>query len=214
MYVPSHFEETRIETLHSLIQAYPLGTLVTLTAQGLEASHIPFEIDPAPAPFGTLRCHVARVNSIWKDFSRDIQALAVFHGVDAYISPSWYPTKYDSGKVVPTWNYAVVHAYGPLQVIEDRQWLRQFVERLTSRHESGRSNPWKVSDAPADYIDQLLGTIVGIEMPIARLIGKWKVSQNRPARDQAGAVEGLLELDTEESRLMADLIRNRQAPER
>ena len=214
MYAPNYFEETRVETLHSLIQAHPLGTLVTLTTQGLEANHIPFEIDPAPAPFGTLRCHVARANSVWKDFSREIQALAVFQGTDTYISPSWYPTKQESGKVVPTWNYAVVHAYGPLQVIEDRQWLRQFVERLTNRHESGRSDPWKVSDAPADYIDQLTGSIVGIEMPIVRLIGKWKVSQNRPARDQAGAIDGLLGLDTEDARQMAELIRSRQSPER
>lgn len=214
MYAPNHFEETRVETLHALIQAYPLGTLVTLTPQGLDANHIPFEIDPAPAPFGTLRCHVARANSVWKEFSGEIHALAVFQGTDAYISPSWYPTKQESGKVVPTWNYAVVHAYGPLQVIDDRQWLRQFVERLTNRHESGRTDPWKVSDAPADYIDQLTGSIVGIEMPIARLIGKWKVSQNRPARDQSGAIEGLQRQDTQDARHMAELIRSRQSSER
>lgn len=214
MYLPRHFEETRVETLHSLIQAYPLGALVTLTAQGLDASHIPFEIDPEPAPFGTLRCHVARANSIWSAFSRDVDALAIFQGADSYVSPSWYPTTQETGEVVPTWNYAVVHAYGPLRVIEDGHWLRQFVERLTNRHENGRPDPWKVADAPPDYIDQLLASIVGLEMPIARLIGKWKVSQNRPARDQAGAIDGLKRMGAESATAMADLIRSQQSRKR
>jgi transcriptional regulator len=207
MYVPKHFEETRIEILHELIRAHPLAALVTLTPDGLAANHIPFEIDPEPAPFGTLRGHVARANSLWRDFSREVQALAIFQGPETYISPSWYPTKQETGRVVPTWNYAVVHAHGPLRAIEDRSWLREFVERLTNRHEASRSAPWKVTDAPAAYIDQQLGAIVGLEMPITRLIGKWKASQNRPAHDQDGVVEGLRHEGRESAMAMAGLVR-------
>ncbi|MBI3326671.1 MAG: FMN-binding negative transcriptional regulator [Nitrospinae bacterium] len=207
MYVPKHFEETRVAILHELIRTHPLAALVTLTPAGLDANHIPFEIDPDPAPFGTLRGHVARANALWCDFFREIPALAIFQGPDSYISPSWYPSKQDTGRVVPTWNYAVVHAHGPLRVIEDRGWLRTFVETLTNRHEEGRSHPWHVTDAPADYIDQQLGAIIGLEMPITRLIGKWKVSQNRPARDRAGVVEGLLQDGKESGAAMAGLIR-------
>jgi len=194
MYIPKDFEETRVETLHELIKTHPLAVLVTLTSTGLEANHIPMEIDPAPAPFGTLRGHVARANSIWREFSPDIQVLAVFQGPNTYVSPAWYPTKQETGKVVPTWNYAIVHAHGPLRVIEDREWLLELVERLTNQNEAGRPQPWKVSDAPADYIEKQLGSIVGLEIPIARLTGKWKMSQNRPAQDRAGVVEGLLEI--------------------
>lgn len=206
MYVPKHFEETRVEILHELIRAHPLAALVTLTPDGLDANHIPFEIDPEPVPFGTLRGHIARANFLWRDFSREVQALAIFQGPDSYISPSWYPTKRETGSVVPTWNYAVVHAHGPLRAIEDRRWLRELVERLTNRHEAGRSDPWTVTDAPAAYIDQLLGAIVGLEIPITRLIGKWKVSQNRPAHDQDGVVEGLLREGREAATAMADLV--------
>jgi transcriptional regulator len=207
MYVPKHFEETGVEILHELIRAHPMAALVTLTPDGLDANHIPFEIDPEPAPFGTLRGHVARANVLWRDFAREVQALAIFQGPDTYISPSWYPTKQETGRVVPTWNYAVVHAHGPLRVIEDRSWLREFVERLTNRHEASRSDPWNVTDAPADYLDKQLGAIVGLEMPITRLIGKWKVSQNRPARDQDGVVEGLLQEGRESATAMAGLVR-------
>jgi transcriptional regulator len=207
MYVPKHFEETRVEILHELIRAYPMAALVTLAPDGLDANHIPFEIDPEPAPFGTLRGHVARANALWRDFSREVQALAIFQGPDTYISPSWYPTKQETGRVVPTWNYAVVHAHGPLRAIEDRGWLRGFVEGLTNRHEASLSNPWKVTDAPADYIEKQLGAIVGLEMPLTRLVGKWKVSQNRTARDQDGVVEGLLQAGRESATAMAGLIR-------
>ena len=207
MYLPKHFEETRIQVLHELIRAHPLGTLVTLTPNGLDANHIPFEVDPGPAPFGTLRGHIARANPLWRDFSRDVEALAIFQGPGAYISPSWYPTKSETAKVVPTWNYAVVHAHGPLRVIDDRAWLREFVERLTNRHEAERRDPWKVTDAPADFIEKQLGAIFGLEIPIARLIGKWKVSQNRPPQDRAGVVEGLLQEGRRSAEAMADLVR-------
>jgi transcriptional regulator len=208
MYVPKHFEETRVETLHELIRAHPLAALVTLTADGLNANHLPFEIDPEPAPFGTLRGHVARANALWRSVPGELEALAIFQGPEVYISPSWYPTKQETGRVVPTWNYAVVHAYGRLRAIDDRRWLREFVERLTNRHEARRPNPWQVTDAPADYLDAQLGAIIGLEMPISRLVGKWKASQNRPARDQDGVVAALVQEGSESAASMADLVRD------
>ncbi len=207
MYLPKHFEETRVQVLHELIRAYPLGALVVLTARGLDANHIPFEVDPDPTPFGTLRGHIARANPLWRDVSRDVEALAIFQGPGTYISPSWYPTKRETAKVVPTWNYAVVHAHGALQFIDDRAWLRAFVEKLTNRHEGERRDRWKVTDAPPDYIDKQLGAIIGIEIPIARLIGKWKVSQNRPAPDRDGVVEGLLQEGGHSAVAIATLVR-------
>src|SRR5688572_1484020 len=206
MYLPSHFEETRVETLHALIRAHPFGALVTLGPGGLDANHVPFEVDPDPAPFGTLCAHVARANPVWREAS-GAEVLVLFQGTDTYISPSWYPTKQETAKVVPTWNYAVVHAHGRLRAIDDREWLRAFVTRLTDRHEAGRTGPWKVTDAPADYIDAMLGGIVGLEIPIARLVGKWKVSQNRPAQDRAGVVEGLGRQGDTTSAAMARLVR-------
>ena len=206
MYLPSHFAEARVDVLHDLIRAYPFGTLVVLASNGLEANHIPFEIDPEPAPFGTLRGHLARANPLWKDFSAQVDALAIFQGPHTYISPSWYPTKKEHGKVVPTWNYAVVHATGPIRVIDDQAWVRRFVEQLTLRHEAHRSNPWKVTDAPADFVDTMTSAIVGIEIPISRLTGKWKVSQNRPEKDRAGVVEALLQDRSDAGNEMAQLV--------
>ena len=210
MYLPKHFEETRVDVLHGLIHAHPLAALVTLSPGGLDANHIPFEIDPEPAPFGTLRGHVARANPVWRDFSRDIEALTVFQGPQAYISPAWYQTKKETGKVVPTFNYIVVHAYGSLRIIEDEAWLRGLVERLTTRHESGRAEPWKVSDAPEDFIKTQLRAIVGIEMPVTRLVGKWKVSQNRPAVDREGVVHGLGQMKDANAAAMAALVKESQ----
>ena len=211
MHVPKYFAQTRVEDLHELIRAHPMATLVTLTANGLDANHIPFEINPDPAPFGTLRGHIARANPLWRDYSHETDALVIFRGPDVYISPSWYATKQITGKVVPTWNYAVVHAHGPLRVMEDRVWLRELVESLTTRHEAGRAQPWKVTDAPEDFIAQQLEAIVGIEIPIARLTGKYKASQNRPAHDRDGVVKGLLEEDSEAGAEMAELVRRRDA---
>jgi transcriptional regulator len=206
MYLPKHFEETRVPVLHDLIRAYPLAALVVPTASGLDANHVPLEIDPDPAPLGTLRGHVARANPLARHAS-DVEALAIFQGPDTYISPSWYATKQETAKVVPTWNYAVVHAYGPVRVIDDPAWVRAFVERLTNRHEGGRPDPWKVTDAPEDYVDSMVKAIVGIEFPITRLIGKWKVSQNRPEQDRAGVIEGLLQDGGETAMTMARLVR-------
>ena len=191
MYIPKHFEENRVEVMHGLIRAHPLAAFVTLTLEGLDANHIPFELDPEPAPFGTLRGHIARANPLWREHLAEVQALAIFQGSDAYISPSWYPSKQEHGKVVPTWNYVVVHAYGLVRIIEDRTWLRDFVQRLTNHHEAQRPTPWKVTDAPADYIEQQLGGIIGLEMPITRLVGKWKSGQNRSVADQEGVAKQL-----------------------
>jgi transcriptional regulator len=210
MYLPPHFEETNVGTLHALIRAHPLGALVTLGPGGLDANHVPFEVDPEPAPFGTLRAHVARANPVWREAGGS-DVLVLFQGTEIYVSPSWYPTKQETAKVVPTWNYAVVHAHGRLRSIEDREWLRAFVTRLTDRHEAGRADPWKVTDAPADYIEAMLGGIVGLEVRIARLVGKWKVSQNRPAHDQDGVVEGLSRQETPTASAMADLVRRARA---
>lgn len=211
MYLPAHFEESRVEILHELIRSHPLAALVTLTAGGLDANHLPFEVDPEPAPFGTLRGHVARANPVWRQLSREIDALVIFQGPHTYISPAWYPTKQETGRVVPTWNYAVVHAHGPVRAIEDPAWLRDFVTRLTNRHEAGREDPWHVTDAPAEYIDRQLGAIVGLEIPLTRLQGKWKMSQNRPAHDRAGVVEGLTREGEPSRAAVADLVRRANA---
>ena len=212
MYVPSHFEETRPEVLHEIIREHSLAALVTLGSEGLNANHIPLELDPGPAPGGTLRGHVARGNPVWRDFSRDVEALAVFQGPQAYISPAWYQTKRETGKVVPTYNYIVVHAYGPMRIIEDRAWLRGLVERLTNRYEAGRAEPWKVTDAPADFVEQMLGGIIGIEIPLTRLVGKWKVSQNRPSADRDGVVTGLREMNHGDAQAMSGLVKKAAGP--
>jgi transcriptional regulator len=191
MYAPTHFEETDLATLHALIGAQPLGAIVTHGEDGLSADHIPFEIGaPTPdAPFGVLRAHVARANRLWQRAGAD--SLVVFQGPQAYISPSFYEEKQATGKVVPTWDYAVVHAHGVLRAIEDPAWILTLLERLTAHHEAPRKAPWSVHDAPRDYIDKLLNAIVGLEIPLTRLEGKWKVSQNRPRQDQANIAAGL-----------------------
>lgn len=191
MYIPKHFSEDRLEALQTLIRKSPFGTLVTTTTDGLEASHIPFVLKPDPLSLGTLQGHVARGNSQWRNSSLDMEALVIFLGPESYITPSWYPTKQETGKVVPTWNYVVVHAYGQLQVIEDKEWLQRHVEELTFQQEHGREEPWRVSDAPHEYTSKLLRAIVGVEIQLSRLLGKWKLSQNRSAEDQAGVLEGL-----------------------
>jgi transcriptional regulator len=208
MYMPAHFKEQNLEILRTLITEHPLATLVTLGTDGLFASHVPLEFDPEPAPFGTLRGHLARGNPQWRDAKLETEALTIFHGPEAYVSPSWYATKRETGKVVPTWNYAVVHARGPLVVHDDPAWLGRLVRRLTDGQERRFALPWKVEDAPADFIDRQLKAIVGIEIRLTRLEGKWKMSQNRPATDREGVVGGLEKLGDEESRAVAGLIRD------
>jgi transcriptional regulator len=211
MYVPAHFREDRLPVLHDLIRTHGFATLVALGAEGLVANHIPLELDAGNGPLGTLRGHIARANPLWKTFRPEVEALAIFHGPHGYISPSVYATKQETGKVVPTWNYAVVHAYGPLRAIEDAAWLRRLVEHLTRRYEGERSDargavPWQVSDAPEPYIEQMLKAIVGLELPIARLEGKWKVSQNRPPQDRVRVIADLRGDDDPSQQALAALV--------
>ena len=193
MYTPATFREERLDVLHGLVDAHPLGALVRHGADGLCADHLPFEIAaPTPeAPFGILRAHVARANPLWRAAGGSDECMVIFQGPHAYITPAWYAEKQRSGKEVPTFNYAVVHAHGPLRAIDDAAWLLGLVERLTARHEAGLAAPWQVGDAPAGYIDKLLKAIVGIEIPLTRLEGKWKLGQNRSMQDQASMAQGL-----------------------
>jgi len=192
MYLPSHFEETRLDVLHAFVRRQPLGLLVTHGSAGLAANPVPFLLDAdGGGGLGTLRAHVARANPVWREGSADASALVVFQGPQAYVSPSWYPAKAEHGKVVPTWNYVMVQARGRLRAIDDAEWLRRLVTRLTERHEAVLPAPWSVSDAPADYVETMLRAIVGIEIELEALTGKWKVTQNRSAADRAGVVRGL-----------------------
>jgi transcriptional regulator len=211
MYIPTHFDEPRTEVMYELMRARPLATLVTLSSSGLNANHIPLVLTDNPAPYGTLRGHVARANVLWRDLATDVEALAVFQGPDAYITPSWYATKQETGgKVVPTWNYAVVHAYGNLRVVDDPAWLREQMEALTDHSEAAFAEQWAVADAPHDYTEKLIAAVVGIEMVITRLTGKWKVSQNQPAQNQAGVVHGLHARGDSEAAEMAALVAARE----
>jgi transcriptional regulator len=209
MYIPTHFEETDPNVLHALIRSHPLGAWVTTHAGELAANHIPFLIDSTRGAHGTLIGHVARANPVWQALDGSAESLVIFQGAEAYISPSWYPSKHAHGKMVPTWNYAVVHAYGPARAIEDPAWLLQCVTQLTNTHEATHALPWKVTDAPADYVDKLLQQIVGIEIPISKLIGKWKVSQNRALADKLGAAAGLMARDDARAQEMAALVTER-----
>ncbi len=193
MYVPEHFREDSVAALHAAIRASGLATLVSLTADGLLASHVPLLLDPDPAPYGTLIGHVARANPHGRAADPAVQTLAIFQGPDGYITPSYYATKRETGKVVPTWNYSAIHAYGTLEVFDDPERLLAVVTRLTERHEGTRALPWAVSDAPAGFVAGMLHAIVGIALPIARLEGKVKMSQNRPPADREGVITGLID---------------------
>ncbi|MDH4233890.1 MAG: FMN-binding negative transcriptional regulator [Gallionella sp.] len=206
MYIPKHFEQPRVKAMHELMRARPLATLVTPASGGLDANHIPLHLSDAPAPFGTLRGHVARANPLWRDFAKEIEALAIFHGPDAYITPSWYATKKEHGKVAPTWNYAVVHAHGTLCIVDDAAWVRAQIETLTAVHEASFPNPWAVSDAPREFTEKLIESVVGIEIVITRLSGKWKVSQNQPEQNRAGVIEGLQSCGHSNAAAMAALV--------
>ena len=213
MYVPKLHEELDVSVLHALVKAHPLGAWVTYSDAELIANHIPFLLDSTRGKHGTLVGHVARANRVWQSYSTTVNSVVVFQGVETYITPSWYPSKHAHGKAVPTWNYAVVHAHGLPRVIEEREWLLAHLSQLTDVHEAEQALPWRVSDAPPDFIDRLLQVIVGIEIPIEKLIGKWKVSQNRPEPDKLGVVAGLLTRDDERSRQMAKLVKQHVAPD-
>lgn len=208
MYVPDYFKESRLPELHALMSAHPLATLVAVTADGLVANHIPLLVDAAGE--GTaLRGHIARANPLWQGLREGGEVLAVFQGPGHYISPRWYPSKRQHGQVVPTWNYAAVHARGALTWHHDEAWLRGLLEALTSRQESGFADPWHVSDAPPEYLQKMMGAIVGFDIAVRELTGKWKVSQNRSEADVQGVLEGLASLDSPAARAMAKLVRER-----
>jgi transcriptional regulator len=191
VYMPPQFIEDDVPTLHAAIRQARIASLVTSGPSGLVASHIPMLVDPGPGPFGTLRGHIARANPQWRDVTAGSQSLAIFLGPNSYVTPSYYETKRQTGKVVPTWNYVAIHAYGEVEFFDDTERLRAIVTELTTTHEGGRAAPWAVTDAPADYIAGMLRSIVGIQIPIARLEGKWKMSQNRPPVDRPGIIAGL-----------------------
>jgi transcriptional regulator len=191
MYAPVQFREDSVPVLHDAIDAAGLATLVTVDANGLDASHIPMLLDRAAGPFGTLHGHLAKPNPQWKAAAPGAPALAIFLGPDAYVTPSWYATKQETGKVVPTWNYVAIHAHGRVEFYDDKERLLRLVTKLTEIRETPRPHPWAVSDAPAEFIRAHLKGIIGFELPIAKLEGKWKMSQNRPPEDRAGVIQGL-----------------------
>jgi transcriptional regulator len=206
MYQPPHFHEDSSANQHALIRAFPLGLLVTNGPSGLIANPIPFMIDPEAGEHGVLRCHVARANSQWKEIDGQSGALVVFQGAQHYVHPGWYETKRETGKVVPTWNYTMVQVHGIPRVMDDAHWLGRQIRDLTDMMEGGYPKPWAVDDAPAPYIDGQVRGIVGIEIAISSIIGKWKVSQNRSEADRAGVVAGLEALPDEEAHHMAGLV--------
>jgi transcriptional regulator len=191
MYLPKPFEETDPEALHGFIAAYPLGALVLNGPNGLDANHLPFEFEPGQGS-GRLLAHVARANPLWREAREGDEVLVIFRGPEGYISPGWYPGKAETHRVVPTWNYQVVHVHGRIAIRDDERFVRGLVARLTRTHESGTgAPPWKMSDAPAEYIDEMLQAIVGIEITVTRITGKFKLGQNRETRDREGAADAL-----------------------
>lgn len=191
MYIPAHFAETRPEALHQIMRAHPLGMLVTHGDAGLDAEHLPFELDAGTGAHGTLMAHVARANTLWQRCPSGTPVMVVFRGAQAYVSPSWYPSKHETHRQVPTWNYEAVHAHGTLTVHDDERFVRRLVARLTRRHEAAEAKPWKMGDATPEYLEAMLRNIVGIEITLVSLVGKVKLSQNREPRDRLGAAGAL-----------------------
>jgi transcriptional regulator len=210
MYLPRHFQETDTAVMYDFIRQHRLATLVTTDSEGLCANHIPMLIEIEDDGRAVLRGHVARANPLWKDLGAGADALAVFQDPGLYVTPSWYASKAETGKVVPTWNYMAVHAYGRARAVDDAAWLREFLTRLTEANEARRDMPWQLSDAPEDYVAAQLKAIVGIELELVRLVGKWKVSQNRLPKDIDGVVAGLTELDDPASKRMVQEVQARR----
>ena len=206
MYAPRHFDPPDAAAMHALLRAQPLGMLVTTQAGALAADHVPFLFDAHRGPLGTLRAHVARANPLWREHDATKEVLVVFQGAESYVSPSWYPSKRADPRVVPTWNYAVVHVHGRLRAIEDAAWLRALVEELTTMHESSRELPWRVGDAPEAYLQSMLRGIVGVEIEVSRMQGKWKLSQNRSAGDREGVMRGIDALGLPDAPALARLM--------
>jgi transcriptional regulator len=206
MYTPKAFEVTDLPMLHAAMKQSDLATLVTLTRNGLVATHLPLLLDETRGPYGTLTGHISRANLQWRETDPEVEALVIFLGLDTYVSPNWYPAKQETGRVVPTWNYAAIHAYGRVTFIEDTEWLRTMVSDLTRRHERSFPAPWQVTDAPEVYIDSQLKAIVGLELQIVRLEGKEKFNQNRSEEDRRGVIKGLLQLQEERKTQVAGLM--------
>ena len=206
MYIPQHFAEDRTETLTEFVRSNPFCTLVTNGPEGLMASHIPLLFDSGGGPNGTLRGHLAKANPQWRTYAQDSDVLAIFNGPHHYISPSWYPSKTEHGRVVPTWNYVAVHAYGQIRIVEDRDSLLHHLRKLTDSQEEGIPGRWRIDDAPPDYIDGMTSAIVGVEIEVTKLEGKWKVSQNRPAADREAVVARLRDLGGDAAVAIAALI--------
>lgn len=211
MYQPPHFREDDLAVQHALIRAHPLGLLVTLSSEGLEANPVPFVLDASASALGTLKAHLSRANAQWRNFDPDQEALVVFQGPEAYITPSWYAAKREHGKVVPTWNYAIVQARGRLTIRDDPDWLLRQITALTDMQEAPQPEPWTVGDAPAPFVAAQLKGIVGVEIEITRIEGKWKVSQNRAEADRLGVSAGLRLSPDDISHRMADLVDARGA---
>ena len=206
MYQPTHFREDRLDVQHALMRAHPLGLLISTDADGLVANPIPFVIDADRGETGTLCCHVARANPQWKALQASPDCLIVFQGAEHYITPSWYATKRETHKVVPTWNYATVHCWGRAEIKDDAAWVRTQIDALTRQHEGARAEPWAVNDAPEPFIAAQMRGIVGIEIPITRIEGKWKISQNRPEADRVGVHQGLQQESDALAQPMATLV--------
>lgn len=207
MHVPSHFQYDDPTALKQMIRKHSFGLLVLADENGIEANHVPFELsDAATTGLGHLRCHLARGNPAWQRIAQSDQVLVVFQGPNAYISPAWYPSKADNGRVVPTWNYLAVHVQGRAQIVKEVDWLKQHLHRLTEAHESHRAEPWSVNDAPPDYLERLRAGIVGIEIEIEAIIGKLKASQNQPESNRLGAKAGLQRESCPQAAAMAALM--------
>ena len=194
MYIPASFKETRVPVLHAFMGRHPFATLVTVVSGAVDAVHVPLLVEPSAGPLGILRGHVARANPVWREVVDGAEVMAVFRGADGYVSPGWYPSKREHGRVVPTWNYEAVHARGSIRWLHDAALLRTLVSDLTDQHEAGRENAWSLNDAPDDYVVGMLKGIVGFEVQIVSLAGKMKLSQNRSEADRAGVVAGLEEI--------------------
>jgi transcriptional regulator len=211
MYVPDHFRVEDVDEIHALMRARPFATLVSAGPSGLMATHLPTVLKTG-GRFGVIHYHLARANPHWKDLVQGDEALMIFQGAEGYVTPRWYPSKAAHGKVVPTWNYAVVHAYGRPEVCEDRDWLKAHVSELVDQQEQGAEKPWAVSDAPDSYVDVMLRGIVGFRFEITRLQGKWKMSQNREDADRVGVVEGLKARGDDADLEMAALVEAKRKP--
>lgn len=191
MYLPPHFEATDPASLHQLIRAYPLGALITHGEGGLDANHLPFELDAGEGAHGVLRAHVARNNPLWQEVKDGDEVLVIFRAADGYISPNWYPGKHEHHQQVPTWNYCVVHAHGRIQIRDDARFVRRLLANLTRHHEAGEPTPWKMADAPRGYLETMVQAVVGIEIEITGLVGKFKLGQNKETADRLGAANTL-----------------------